>query len=248
MNSLLKISAGILLCLPLAGCAGPGYYDPSTGMICGGEMYGPTNFVDDIKCSLSKHRAQRMNRNCCNPCDSCNVCDPCGSCNPCGTCRKGGFGKKLPGMLASGTFSYGSSESSGDYYPMDSYPTPAYAPQSSCPNCGPQGGTFAPESNMHESVMPGTMSPETYAPETYSPETYSPESGSPAPATVVPQKVTPHKAPGGAILKPAPAPAAEEPMSSYVPPALMRTPTVIPSSASPSQGARPVQWVPAQIH
>ena len=240
MNSLLKMSAGILLCLPLTGCVGPGYYDPSTGMVCQGEMYGPTNFIDDIKCSLSEHRAQRM---CKHSCNTCNSCDPCGS---------GGFGASLPGMLSSGTFSYGSQEG-----PADSYLPQTYAPQSSCPHCGPQGATFMPESNMHESVMPEGYAPETYDPGTYTPETYTPgtvmpESGSTSPTTVIPQKITPvpnhgHK---GVIEKPAPAPAAEEPKTntSYVPPALLRTPTMMPNSASPHQGARPVQWVPAQIH
>lgn len=228
MNSLLKLSAGILLCLPLTGCAGPGYYDPATGMVCSGDLYGPTNFMDDIKCSLSKHRAKRMQKHCCNTCDPCNICNTCNTCDP---CRSGGFGSSLPGMLSSGTFSYGSDEGAMETYPMDSYPTPTYAPQSSCPTCGPhggaQGGTF-----MNESMMPEMSSP-----------------SSPAPTTIVPQKITPVPEHGqkGVIHQPAPAPAAEEPMS-YVPPALLHTPTMAPNSASPHQGARPVQWVPAQIH
>jgi hypothetical protein len=229
MNSLLKLSAGILLCLPLTGCAGPGYYDPATGMVCSGNMYGPTNFMDDIKCSLSKHRAKRMQKHCCN------MCDPCNTCNTFDPCRSGGFGSSIPGTLASGTFSYGADDGAMETYPMDSYPTPTYAPQSSCPTCGPQGGTFMNEQGgtiMNESMMPEMSSP-----------------SSPAPTTVVPQKITPvpengHK---GVINKPAPAPAAEEPMS-YLPPGLPQTPTLIPNSASPNPGARPVQWVPAQIH
>ncbi|MCA9016912.1 MAG: hypothetical protein KDA77_16380, partial [Planctomycetaceae bacterium] len=216
--------------LPLTGCAGPGYYDPATGMVCSGDMYGPTDFVDDIKCSLSKHRAKRMQKHCCN------VCDPCNTCNTCDPCRRGGFGSSIPGTLASGTFSYGSEEEAMETYPMDSYPTPTYAPQSSCPTCGPQGGMYMQGSQegtfMHESMMPEMNSP-----------------ASPAPTTVVPQKITPvpDHGPKGAITQPAPAPAAEEPMS-YVPPALLHAPTTIPSSAIPRSGARPVQWVPAQIH
>ncbi|WP_339729048.1 hypothetical protein [uncultured Gimesia sp.] len=226
MNSLLKLSAGILLCLPLTGCAGPGYYDPATGMVCSGDMYGPTNMMDDIKCSLSKHRAQRMQKQCCNPCNTCNTCDPC---------RGGGFGSSIPGMLSSGTFSYGSDDGAMETSPMNSYPTPTYAPQSSCPTCGPQGGqggTFMNESMMNESMMPEMSSPALQAP-----------------TTIVPQKITPVPEHGhpGVINKPAPAPAAEEPMS-YVPPALLHAPTMIPNSASPNPGARPVQWVPAQIH
>ena len=243
MNSLLKLSVGILLCLPLTGCAGPGYYDPSTGMVCGGEIYGPTNFMDDIKCSLSKHRAQRMRKLCCNSCDPCNVCDPCntcepwGNCNPCGKHHKHGFGKKLPSMLASGTFSYdGWDEGSAETYPMESYPVPTYAPQSSCPTCGPQGAqtyeSYEGDSYQYEGefVPEGTQVPA-------------------GPSTVVPQKIAPVPESGsrGAIQKPAPAPAAEEPMSS-VPPAMLHAPTAIPNSAQPHQKTRPVQWVPAQIH
>lgn len=230
MNSLLKLSAGILLCLPFTGCAGPGYYDPSTGMVCSGGMYGPTNFMDDIQCSLSKHRAKRMRKHCCNTCDPCNVCD---TCDPCGG---GGFGSSFPSTLASGTFSYGNDDGGMEMYPMDSYPTPTYAPQSNCPTCGPQGGAYMQGSSegvyMNESVVPEMSAPSHNGP-----------------ATVVPQKIAPVPENGhnGVINKPAPAPAAEEPMS-YVPPALMNAPTTIPSSAMPHSGARPVQWVPAQIH
>lgn len=244
MNSLLKLSVGILLCLPLTGCAGPGYYDPATGMVCGGEIYGPTNFMDDIRCSLSKHRAQRMQKLCGNCCDPCNACDPCGSCNPCGGCRKHGFGKKLGSTLASGTFSYGGyDQGTMETYPMESYPTPSYSSQSSCPTCGPRGG------QTYE--MPQTFEgPQSYEGGSYY-DGFTPEgNGVPAgPATVVPQKIapTPDHGPKGAIQKPAPAPAAEEPMSS-VPPAMLHAPTTIPSSAQPNQGARRVQWVPAQIH
>lgn len=243
MNSLLKLSVGILLCLPLTGCAGPGYYDPSTGMVCGGEMYGPTNFMDDIRCSLSKHRAQRMQKLCCNSCDPCNTCDPCGGCNTCGPFKKHGFGKKFPSTLASGTFSYGGwDEGPMETYPMESYPTPNFSSQSNCPTCGPQGG----QGQYYES-------PQTYEGEYqgdyhggFVPEGHGTPSG---PATVVPQKIAPmpDHGPKGAIQKPAPAPAAEEPMSS-VPPSMLYAPTNIPSSAQPGQGARPVRWVPAQVH
>jgi len=228
MNSLLKLTAGIVLCLPLTGCASPGYYDPATGMICSGPMYGPTDFMDDIKCKLSKHRAKRMMKHCCNPCSP---CDPCNTCDPCGG---GGFGSTLPGMMTSGTFSYGGDDSS-----MESYPSQNYAPQSSCPNCGPQGYQG---SQTYET-------PQTYEGEYMqesAPHEVAPHTG---PATVVPQKISPVPEHGskGMIGKPAPAPAAEEPMSS-VPPALLHTPTMIPGSAQPRQGARPVQWVPAQVH
>ena len=231
MNSLLKLIAGIVLCLPLTGCASPGYYDPATGMICSGPMYGPTDFMDDIKCKLSKHRAQRMMKHCCNPCSSCDPCNTCNSCDPCGA---GGFGSTIPGMVTSGTFSYG-----GDDGSMQSYPTPNYAPQSSCPTCGLQGYQ-GPQTYETPQTYEGEYLQESVPPEV------TPHTG---PATVVPQKISPvpNHGPKGVIGKPAPAPAAEDPMSS-VPPALLHAPTVIPSSAQPRQGARPVQWVPAQVH
>lgn len=226
MDSLLKISAGILLCLPLTGCAGPGYYDPSTGMVCSGDLYGPTNMIDDIRCSLSKHRAHRMQKQSCNSC-----CDPCGN-----FCSNSG-GTSIPALLTSGTFNSNWTEESADTYAPHTH-----APQSSCPHCQSQAGTMQPESNMYES----------YTPETYAPETYAPDSAPSAPATVVPKKITPvpDHGPKGALGTPAPAPAAEAPMpkTSYVPPALLTPPAVGPSSAAPTQQTRRVQWVPAQIH
>lgn len=218
MYSLLKISAGVLLCLPLTGCVGPGYYDPSTGMVCGGELYGPTNFIDDIKCSLSEHRAARMRKHCC---------------KPCATCCTGSCGNSIPGMLASGTFSTDWSEGPGETYAPETY-----APHSSCPNCGPQGPAYSQESLP---AAPATVVPAQPAP-------MVPK----APTTVVPQKITPvpdHNL-RGVLNKPAPAPAAEEPMpkSTSVPPALLHAPTVIPQSVHQKNGTRRVQWVPAQIH
>lgn len=212
MYSLLKLSAGILLCLPLTGCVGPGYYDPSTGMVCGGQFYGPTNFVDDIKCSLSEHRAHRMRKRCC---------------NPCGSCCTGGCRSSVPGMLASGTFNIQGPVDSyaPQTYAPESYAPQTYAPESSCPHCGPQG---AHGSNFSPGEVIGS------------------------PTTVVPQKITPAPENGhNSILnKPAPAPAAEDPMpkSSSVPPAMLHAPTVIPDSAIHQQGTRRVQWVPAQVH
>ncbi len=211
MNSLLKISAGILLCLPLTGCVGPSYYDPATGMVCGGEIYGPTNLADKIRCKLSEHRAKRWNRRNCNPCDNC--------CSySCGT--------SLPAMLASGTFNYGTEE-----FATDSYGPQTYASESTCPHCQSQAETIMPESST--------------------PQVYTPETVPTAPATIVPKKVAPVPGAGnGTLDTPAPAPGAEEPMTSstFVPPALLNPPTTIPNSAAPEQRTRRVQWVPARIH
>ncbi|MDF1743599.1 MAG: hypothetical protein P1V19_07875 [Gimesia sp.] len=212
MDSLLKLCAGIFLCLPLTGCVGQGYYDPSTGLVSCGEFYGPTNMVDDIRCSLSKHRAHRLNKRCCNPCDSC-----------CTT----SCGKSIPGLLASGTFNYGWDEGT-----VESQGPQSYATDSSCPHCQSGAGTFTQESSTHESYM---------------------HEGAPAPpTTVVPKKISPvpDHGPKSTLETPAPAPGAEEPMSksTYVPPALLNPPSVLPSSAAPQQRTRRVQWVPAQIH
>jgi len=212
MDSLLKISAGILLCLPLTGCVGPGYYDPSTGMVCRGQLYGPTNVVDDIRCSLSKHRAHRLNKR---------------NCNSCGSCCTNSCGTSLPGLLTSGTFNYGLNEST-----TETFGPQTYATESSCPHCQSQAGTYMQESSPHES--------------------YVPDAGPAAPTTIIPKKISPvpDHGPKSTLGTPAPAPGAEEPMpkSTYVPPALLNPPTVLPTSAAPQQRTRRVQWVPAQIH
>lgn len=231
MYSLLKISAGILLCLPFTGCAGPSYYDPCTGMVCGGPMYGPTNMIDDIKCSLSKHRASRMRKHCC------------------GNCCTNSCINTIPGVLASGTFSTDWNEGpvesfTPESYSPETYAPETYAPNSSCPHCGPENSTYSDG----PVTSPGT----TYSPRT-SPRTVpTPKSVPGPPATVVPQKISPvpDRGPNGVLNKPAPAPAAEEPMSrsSSVPPALLHAPSSIPQAVSQKNNTRRVQWVPARIH
>ncbi len=146
---------------------------------------------------------------------------------------RGLVGNSIPGMLASGTFSTDWSEGPGETYAPETY-----APHSSCPNCGPQGPAYSQESLP---AAPATVVPAQPAP-------MVPK----APTTVVPQKITPvpdHNL-RGVLNKPAPAPAAEEPMpkSTSVPPALLHAPTVIPQSVHQKNGTRRVQWVPAQIH